>query len=161
MSGDDGYDLPGYTFRSQYGGEHLSIDTKYTLCGKPITDTWEQVIRGASVCNKCGYSEELLLRRVGLDAAERVAEILNDTTERELFESLGRGEAPAGKGWYRDGYLFTPLKDGRVCIAYVDTLHPPAPLTIDSGNWADIKYLMDKPIKAWSNRGYYAHEVKA
>lgn len=62
MSGDGDYDLPGYVFRSQYKGNHLSIDAQYTLCGKAITETWSQVLREKYLCTKCRRSEQLILR---------------------------------------------------------------------------------------------------
>ena len=63
---------------------------------------------------------------------------------------------PIGHSWYRDGYCFEPLADGRVRIGFVASNMPPRDLIIDAGSWAALKDAIDVPVVPWSDRGRYA-----
>lgn len=62
-------------------------------------------------------------------------------------------EAPIGKGWYRDGYLFEPLVNGRVRINFVDSNNKPEPLVLNKDSWASLCESLNDPKPIWSSRG--------
>lgn len=62
-------------------------------------------------------------------------------------------ENPVGHSWYRDGYIFEPMADGRVRIGWVASNMPPRDLTLDRQSFIAMAKAVCKPVVPWSNRG--------